>query len=255
MSIVVPDSITPYEGYKYLRVGTHRKGELYSSHGNTRWAPGEPLEARCTCDFGWGFFMRPQELAIRIVSWKRELEEISSLSTESVEFVSTKATIEIIDQAGETQFLVTHGTFEGPPRTILPPSMAWSYEPRPCPHDPVAEDCTCGIYAVNTPKQADPYRQRHTSMALVRVALWGRVIIGDKGARGQYAYPVEVLSSSGVPASTIRECYGLTTPEAAPRSALSNLPDLPGVPPELSPEVMQPQSEWSWHWFPRGKRT
>lgn len=69
-------------------------------------------------------------------------------------------------------------------------------------HEAPEEGHNCGIYAVNTPEQVDryyrdpTYRVREGFMEIWRVrgivALWGKIIEGDKGYRAQYAYPVRI---------------------------------------------------------------
>jgi hypothetical protein len=107
----------------------------------------------------------------------------------------------------------------------LPDQLAWSYNKKICPHDPVAEDCSCGIYVVESIEEAAGYY--HYGRFLVKMALWGRVIIGDKGARGQYAYPLEILGSNQTNDEKTMEGVGLAY--AIP---------FPGyVPPEPTPEL------------------
>lgn len=56
-----------------------------------------------------------------------------------------------------------------------------------CPQDPApARTCRCGVYAVMRLKDVPG---RGPNEVIGRVALWGRVVPGDDGWRGEYAYP------------------------------------------------------------------
>ena len=74
-----------------------------------------------------------------------------------------------------------------------------------------AKPCSCGIYAV-------PYEERYKLRGyfqryhvVVRVAMWGRITIGQTGARAQYAYPQEIVAwtCSTQRARKIAELYGM----------------------------------------------
>lgn len=100
------------------------------------------------------------------------------------------------------------------PRLILPEQLEWRWLPQI--HEPVTNECTCGIYAVSAPKLCAAYYR--PGKVLVEVALWGRVIVGDKGARGQYAKITRIGSipakALGVDPEKLRKQYGVedTTP-------------------------------------------
>lgn len=62
------------------------------------------------------------------------------------------------------------------------------------------ENCQCGIYATSDPRQALHYINRGTSpinlnnwkeitTVVAKVQQWGRIIVGDVGARSEFAYP------------------------------------------------------------------
>lgn len=58
--------------------------------------------------------------------------------------------------------------------------------------------CTCGVHASSTAAAAAEYlvgrdEPRVVHRVLGRVALWGRVVEAERGWRGAFAYPVELL--------------------------------------------------------------
>jgi hypothetical protein len=63
-------------------------------------------------------------------------------------------------------------------------------------HQPPEENCTCGIYAVAQPAGAHPYIGKAPLTVLVRVALAGKVIPGDRGWRAERAR-VAALTRTG----------------------------------------------------------
>lgn len=58
------------------------------------------------------------------------------------------------------------------------------------PHDPPKENCECGIYAFSTPTDI---ALKSTDVAWAEVALWGDVLICERGYRAQYAYPLSIF--------------------------------------------------------------
>lgn len=87
-----------------------------------------------------------------------------------------------------------------------------------CPHDPrhppPAAFCSCGVYAAKEPDLVlghfPPVVSRaatiiapailgyDTVVVVGLVALWGEVIVGDRGWRGRYAYPRELFVPSAI---------------------------------------------------------
>lgn len=187
--ILVPDAIEPYIGFKYLRWHENR---LWSDWGDKPWPTKEPFEAEChgPRDFAWeavSGIPRPKPVG--------ELEEC-----------------------------------DPGPRVALPAGLSWSWEPQPVNHDPVHENCKCGIYAVDTPDACagygpnpDPVRRFYfrTGYAkpgerlLVELAMWGKVIPGTTGMRGQFAYPQKIHGSSDA-AKAAAEAYGVPLGDEEP---------------------------------------
>ena len=69
-------------------------------------------------------------------------------------------------------------------------------------HDPPARTHGCGIYGVKTQEQVNryyrsgEYRSRFEYTEIYRViglvALWGKIVPGEKGYRAEYAYPIKL---------------------------------------------------------------
>jgi hypothetical protein len=97
----------------------------------------------------------------------------------------------------------------------------------------VDEECHCGIYAVDTPDLCANYAPTATPMinggvtyafghpqkpgekVLVELAMWGKVIPGTTGMRGQFAYPQKIHGSSEA-AKEAAKAYGVPLVEREP---------------------------------------
>lgn len=161
MSVIIPDSIEPYYGYKALKmVGT----DLVSPSQPTTWPKKAPLEAACNAintqpRFRWKLVAAPE-------GWEGQFWVPAHFLTE-----------------GSTT------TFAWPPND---PPEGFTWRPEPAPHD--ISKCTCGIYAVDSVVQTRQYLEG-TDRVIVYVAIWGQIIRGAKGARGQYAYPQKIYAA------------------------------------------------------------
>ncbi len=160
MSLIIPDTIEPWLGYKALRM---HEGHLCSPSQYAKWPKREPLEAACTLgkrnDFRWKLTEAPP-------GWEGMFWVSSAFLTE-----------------GATT------TFSWPPNE---PPEGFTWIPELTPHN--LAKCQCGIYAVDQPTQAHSYMTA-PDRVLVEVALWGQVVLGDRGARGQYAYPQRMYAA------------------------------------------------------------
>jgi hypothetical protein len=73
----------------------------------------------------------------------------------------------------------------GPPGDIcLPDGLGWGI--LPVPHEAPVESCACGIYAADTIASC-PRGQVYGT-----VKLWGKIVLGTKGSRAEFAYPDEL---------------------------------------------------------------
>lgn len=185
-SLVIPDSIEPFLGYKALALFETLNGiweiELRSPQQSTEWPPRQRLEATCdrtsAITFGWTAIPDSQPANL--------LPAIQSSTPTHVVWTNTLYT--------NATAITTHTLDPNqwmPPTIPAPEGTHWSWEPQTN-HPVVTSSCTCGIYAVNTPDQCTPYMHNPASV-IAEIALWGRVITAAKGARGQYAYPQKLL--------------------------------------------------------------
>ena len=55
------------------------------------------------------------------------------------------------------------------------------------------EECQCGIYAAVSELHARGVARAHFASCVGRVALWGKVIEGERGWRAEFAYPLELV--------------------------------------------------------------
>lgn len=163
---VVPDSIEPVVAWRGWRL---KGDELASCHYGGTWKPGVEHAAECLAN------EKPK--AWQAVSIEEAVESGAPLASEW-----TKPKHDPDDE----DYGATYGV-PRPPRTLLPFDMAYVY--REDAHDSPGESCKCGIYAVADPAPCASY----PISVLGRVALWGKVVPGDKGWRAEYAYPLELF--------------------------------------------------------------
>jgi hypothetical protein len=162
VSFLVPDSIEPYCGYKALQIVD---GHLVSPSRFARWPKHEPLESTCQKAgaaeqrFEWVLVPAPE-------GW------------EDMFWVPAK----FLREGTTTHF----GWPSGPP----PEGMTWV--PKPEVHH--LTGCTCGIYVVETTPQLHGYLSGPDHV-IVWIAVWGEVVLGARGARGQYAYPQKIWAA------------------------------------------------------------
>lgn len=187
MSEHAPDSIDPYVGFKWLHVASEH--QLVSHTHNVKWPHGEALEAVCALD--WGYEWQIADSFTAQVPYKKGKQVVHYYGSSTS--IASSANIKPKSQWWLGQTMLQNKPPKRP-KLILPPGKTWSYAVKECPHDPVDEHCTCGIYVVDSQEAALGYSQY--GRLLVKVALWGKVIIGDRGARGQYAYPLEICGSN-----------------------------------------------------------
>lgn len=161
-TIIIPDSIEPYLGYKALRA---ENNTLYSPQQNTPWPTLKPLVSACggthrKPTFSWQAVPAPP-------GWE-----------------------------GKTFWVPSDVLAEGT-STFLPwpktdPPEGHTYIPVMEPHR--LTGCTCGIYIVDTPNQCRSYMET-TDTYICEIAGWGEVIRADRGVRAQYAYPQKIFAA------------------------------------------------------------
>ena len=159
---VVPDSIEPYVGWKQMgMVGS----QLLSPHNCVFWPHKQPFEARC--------------------SGRREWQPVKGAPRVNYAMLPAYGTL-----AYSASVASSWETEPERPKVVLPNGYSWSYET--VTHPAPDESCSCGIYAADTRGGTAMYRS--SGSVLVEVSLWGKVVIGDHGARAQYAYPKRIIA-------------------------------------------------------------
>ncbi len=196
-AVVIPDAIEPVVGWRSFVL---RDQMLVSPQQGHVWLPGAKAEARCRVAFTEFRWMQ--------VSQEQVLLEMAKTSCVAAHVVSSKL----------GHFMtVRSGTFPPMPATEPDEGMAWSLEPCLLENHPApADDCNCGIHIAKSIPLALQYLMG--GVVFGRVALWGKVIEGEHGYRGEFAYPTELyvfdeievadfeaLHRYGVPLKSARE--------------------------------------------------
>lgn len=221
--VVVPDSIEPAIGVKWLYV--RDVGVLYSQNGYTPWPNDAPLQAVCARD--WGSHWVP----IRDGVPNPRVEENSQFEQNQV--ASPRGWI---TRPGEPRREYTTDDPYAMPdemrfKIALPSGLQWSWEPRECPHEAPDMACSCGIYIADDASQCEHYRR--FASVLVKVAVWGHIVRHTGGARGQFGYPLDIVDVNEIPDGTVaavRKHYRLDVPT-------------PFVPPEPEQEPEEPEGD------------
>lgn len=184
-AMIVPDSIEPIYGWKALRITPD--GRLASPQQATIWPVKQRLEATCSSNkvtYAWTAVRgEPKEMGLQ-------------QPPPGVVVASTSTTI-----------LSTSSHIPEKPKTALPVGMSWSWEAQP--HEIASNDCRCGIYVVDNVRAAGSYISDNCILA--EVCLWGRVVPGSDGARGQYAYPRQLFAPDTLTdvATMVAQLYGV----------------------------------------------
>lgn len=187
--MIIPDSIEPRRGYKALNYNA--EGMLFSPSEHTHWPPKKRLEATCK-NIEWGWCPIEAEEP-------RSMDDTVTVAVDPAvrsaggALIATPARV-----MASTAIVSSSGAWVTPrqplprrkPKAKLPEGWVWSWEPLE--HE-IGEGCSCGIYVVDEPRDAMNYLDRNYG-CMVEVALWGKVVPGSNGARGQYAYPQRILS-------------------------------------------------------------
>lgn len=141
-----------------------REGRLWSPQQHTLWPPNERLVAACR---------------YRAIEW--QLREPPAGWEEELFWVPSS-----VLRAGES-------TQVGWPPEKPPEGMTWV--PVEAKHDLSKCKGPCGIYVVSTPEQCESYLRMTTRgrVVLVLVALWGQVVVAERGGRGEFGYPVRIV--------------------------------------------------------------
>jgi len=199
----IPDSVVPVKGYKALSV----RGDTLTSPSYTMpWPQRQRLEAHCASGPAHWTWV-PIEGEPRETDATIEIAELQARAvTLSSRTIASSAAGHIVMAQPPPK-----------PSNPLPPGWSWSWEPLT--HDAPAEGCNCGIHVASRPQDALSYLP--TDGIIAEITLWGKVIRGTSGARGQYAYPTQLLVPTKI-ADEVRpvsEAYGAPLMILDPRSA------------------------------------
>lgn len=207
--MIVPDSIEPLIGYKWLKI--NQTGMLYSERSHSMWSLLSPFEARCEANMGWSYQAR--------VWWEVNKGPPKPSKAERMELATNSSSPPVALANRESNWSPDSFTWIKKPKMVLPHPYAWSWEPNQSDHTAPYEECNCGIHMVYDWKDCEGYRHGYDK-ALVKIALWGKTVVGDKGARGEFAYPQEILSKTKdvdwKQIELAREKYGLKQPKPEP---------------------------------------
>lgn len=176
---VIPDSIEPVRGFKALSViGDF---SLSSPSQSALWPKRKRMEAQCTSGLShWAW--------VPVEGEPRELDATTTLAPLMVRAPNVVAVTAVVSSSAIGMPVIPQTPPK--PNNPLPPGWSWSWEALT--HDAPAEDCSCGIYVADTPEATLSYL--HQNGVIAEIALWGKVIPGTSGARGQYAYVTRLLT-------------------------------------------------------------
>jgi hypothetical protein len=177
---VIPDKIEPEIGWRSWAIKNDR---LVSPVQDDVWAPRQPTVADC----------EEKRHPHRTASW--ELKRIGYAAAHGLRDSSADDFYTWSIRIGST----FSASEPARPRTQPPAGYEWVLiYGDPVPHDSPFDSCGCGLYAV---REVEP---RHIPLSVLpdgaigKVALWGKVVAGDRGWRAQFAYPVELYVSQAM---------------------------------------------------------
>jgi hypothetical protein len=193
-TMVVPDSIEPVYGWKALKITPD--GRLASPQQRNIWPVKKRLEATCSSNrktFAWtAVYGTPKDGPVEVSG---TVAGGATFATSAVVSVGTGTSGSMMVSPSEK------------PKTQLPAGMSWSWEEQP--HEIASNDCSCGIYVVDNVRAAGTYLS--DDCILAEVCLWGRVVPGSEGSRGQYAYPRQLFAPDTLAdvATLVAQLYGV----------------------------------------------
>jgi len=224
--MTIPDGITPKSGW---RVWMFVNGVLRSLNG-TPWEVLKPLHAAC------GLSQQVSQISLAMLRQSMDATQGGIREgTPSVSFYPQAAPRKSLTQAYyEYRYQFTRSKHI--PWSYITPTIPVYDEdtgerfvpfglksrlvmtretpaPAPPPNEVPAESCSCGVYAANDRKTAegylgdmtDPLNRTNMNTVLGRVALWGKIIVYDRGFRAEWAYPQSFFTDVAMPGL---EAYG-----------------------------------------------
>lgn len=175
-NLLVPDGITPVVGWRAWKL---INGQLQSIHYGGAWESRKPQESAChgqKRESGYLYFASMWTFGATTAS------PMTGTTNEDLHLACRPTKYN--KKTGESYLEIEEGynLYASRPveKKVLPAPM---------------EGCNCGVYAARSLSTAIEYEKgdqpgaQKEARVLGRVALWGKVIVYDKGWRGQYAYP------------------------------------------------------------------
>lgn len=237
--MIVPDSIEPIIGYKWVRT---YKDHLYSGpHERHQWPQMAPFKAVCAIDRGWSYQPRPY-WEVRPGPKKPKKHSLPT---------PVNTTASVATPTNHWGWAPDSSTYAKKPKLALVYPLDWSWEQVMANHESPDEDCSCGIYVVNNQGECNAYNYSHTRMVLIEVALWGKVVVGEGGARGQFAYPRRIVQGNRMvhrsEVALLRTKYGIEEeePEPKPEAKLNTTIEFTEVT-ELVARLPERKKRWPW---------
>lgn len=183
-SVRVPDGITPVVGWRSWKVSHFSSGSLYLEGMMGHWLTSGPTHAYCRS------LPKPEHIS----GWERShgLGPYSHFDAKSGRHVVS---------IGGLELLV--------PRAVVTGQLAVP-----------GESCGCGLYVTFDRKTADEalyvsdLGDSGETKVLGRAALWGKVIVHETGARGEWGYPQAFYIPDkryGALAPLLHDAYGVPT--------------------------------------------
>lgn len=197
--VLIPDAIEPLYGWKALEI-TH-DGRLCSpQQRQTVWPVKKRLEAVChntarQSSYEWK--------AIRGTKGNPAPPQVTAPPSGTIVTSAAMTISSTVTVSGGNW----HVEPPEPPALVLPQGMVWSWEE--VPHEIASNNCRCGIYVVNDPRQCQSYLNQNCLLA--EICLWGRVVPGSEGARGEFAYPRQLFAPDTLTdvATMVAQLYGV----------------------------------------------
>jgi hypothetical protein len=190
--IEIPDGIEPVIAWKALK---YENGMLYSPSYELAWPIKQRAEASCGNAHDYGWEPKPSH----------EANTPEETGYNFTAFHTTTVYTVVPSYYGQA-------STQPQPRVELPDGLEWSWEAKP--HIVAGDNCSCGIYAVDSAEACLPYAK--DKCVICTIAMWGHVVPGSLGARAQYAYPQSIEFAMGLNSQELLRLasnYGLTLPK------------------------------------------
>ena len=198
-TVVVPDSIEPYIGYKALNVRRGSETARLESPSQRMLWPRQKKAVATHPGYAteWGWVLVTEDTPF---SYDQDRTTGLMPVTHPTQ-VSAQNFNQVVNIEG--QYYVS----APPPPDSAPKGMRWAWQQTK--HQTGEKGCGCGIYVVADMNEALGYFSEQA--VIVSVALWGTVTKASRGARGEFGYPQEIIAWSCERdlAETVADGYGI----------------------------------------------